>query len=44
MLEVNRMLQGRYRIVRLLGQGDLGAVYEAVDENLGDSVVLDFGC
>ncbi len=40
MLEANTILKGRYRIVRQIGQGDLGAVYEAFDENLGDSVAL----
>jgi len=40
MLEANTILKGRYRIVRQIGLGDLGAVYEAVDENLGDSVAL----
>jgi serine/threonine protein kinase len=40
MLPANTVLQNRYRIVRQLGSGGMGAVYEAVDQRLSSIVAI----
>jgi serine/threonine protein kinase len=40
MLAPETLLQGRYFIVRQLGQGGMGAVYEALDQRLDTTVAL----
>jgi eukaryotic-like serine/threonine-protein kinase len=40
MLAANSILQNRYRVIRQLGQGGMGAVYEAIDERVSCVVAL----
>jgi serine/threonine protein kinase len=40
MLAPNTLLQDRYLVVRLLGQGGMGAVYQATDRKFGNAVAL----
>lgn len=40
MLTPETVLQSRYRVVRQLGQGGMGAVYEAIDQRLDSTIAL----
>ncbi len=40
MLEPDSLIHGRYRVVRLIGRGGMGAVYEALDQRLSNTVAL----
>ncbi len=40
LLATDTILQNRYRIVSLIAQGGMGAVYQAIDQRLGNTVAL----
>jgi serine/threonine protein kinase len=40
MLAPNTLLQDRYLVLRLLGQGGMGAVYQATDRKFGNAVAI----
>jgi serine/threonine protein kinase len=39
-LERGALLYNRYRVLAILGQGGMGSIYRAVDENLGVEVAV----
>src|SRR5215203_4761424 len=40
MIEAGKVLQGRYRVERQIGQGGMGAVFIATDERFGSIVAI----
>ena len=40
MFELNQLIAGKYRLVRVLGEGGMGTVYEANHEGLGTRVAI----
>ena len=40
MIAIGQVLSGKYRLLRLLGDGGMGAVYEATHEGLGTRVAI----
>lgn len=42
MVEIGQVLNGKYRVTRLIGDGGMGSVYEAHHELLGSNVALKF--
>lgn len=39
-VQAGDLLRGRYRLLRLIGQGGMGSVWEATDEHLNESVAI----